>query len=120
MRMCEVLGQIKELYRRAQYLRKESKLEKYKEEKLSVEVRRQEKIDRVEYKDSRRRELLGKYIVKILYEYVRRSSHWGGSLQNELRDEWTCGMTLASAYVLCHLSTLQSQLQMIGRSLRQE
>jgi len=31
---------------------------------------------------------------------VRHSSHQGGSLQNKLRDEWTCGTTLASAYVL--------------------
>ena len=27
------------------------------------------------------------------------------SLQNGLRDVQTCGMTLASAYVLCHLFT---------------
>ena len=41
---------------------------------------------------------------------VRYSSHWGGSLQNELGDEWTCRMTLASAYVLHYLSTTWSQL----------
>jgi len=35
---------------------------------------------------------------------VRHGSHQGGSLQNGLRDERTCGMTLASAYMLCHLS----------------
>ena len=35
---------------------------------------------------------------------VRHSSHQGGSPQNRLGDEWTCGMTLASAYVLRHLS----------------
>ena len=35
---------------------------------------------------------------------VRRSSHWGESLQNVLRDEQTCGTTLASAYMLCRLS----------------
>jgi len=46
---------------------------------------------------------------------VRRSSHWGGSLQNGLGDVWTCGMTLASAYVLCRLSTMWSQLQMKER-----
>jgi len=34
---------------------------------------------------------------------VRCSSHWGGSPQNRLGDEQTCGMTLASAYVLYHL-----------------
>ena len=32
--------------------------------------------------------------------------------------EWTCGMTLASAYVLHHLSAMWSQLQIIERSLR--
>ena len=36
---------------------------------------------------------------------VRYSSHWGGSSQNKLRDEWTCGTTLALAYVLGCLST---------------
>ena len=46
---------------------------------------------------------------------VRRGSHWGGSPQNGLRDEWTCGTTLASAYVLCHLSTMWLQLQMKKR-----
>jgi len=51
---------------------------------------------------------------------VRCSSHWGGSLQNGLRDEWTCGMTLASAYVLHHLSAVWLQLQMMGRSPRWE
>ena len=49
---------------------------------------------------------------------VRCSSHWGGSLQNGLRDEQTCGMTLASAYVLHHLSAVWLQLQIMGRSLR--
>ena len=46
---------------------------------------------------------------------VRCSSHRGGSPQNSLRDEQTCGMTLASAYVLHHLSAAWSQLQMKGR-----
>jgi len=46
---------------------------------------------------------------------VRCGSHQGGSPQNGLRDEWTCRMTLASAYVLCHLSAMWSQLQMKGR-----
>ena len=49
---------------------------------------------------------------------VRCSSHQGGSLQNGLGDEQTCGMTLASAYVLHYLSAMWSQLQMMGRSLR--
>jgi len=43
---------------------------------------------------------------------VRHSSHRGGSPQNGLRDEWTCGTTLASAYVLRRLSAMWSQLQM--------
>ena len=50
--------------------------------------------------------------------YVRHSLCWGGSLWNGLGNEQTCGMTLASAYVLCHLSATWSQLQMIERSLR--
>jgi len=51
---------------------------------------------------------------------VRRGSHWGRSLQDGLRDEQTCGTTLASAYVLCHLSATWLQLQMMGRSPRWE
>jgi len=51
---------------------------------------------------------------------VRYGSHQGGSPQNRLGDEWTCGMTLALAYVLCCLSAAWSQLQMLGRSLRWE
>ena len=47
---------------------------------------------------------------------VRCSSHWGGSLQDGLGDEQTCRTTLASAYVLHHLSTTWSQLQMMGVS----
>ena len=43
---------------------------------------------------------------------VRCGSHRGGSPQNGLGDEWTCGTTLASAYVLRSLSAVQSQLQM--------
>jgi len=35
---------------------------------------------------------------------VRHGSHWGGSPQNRLGVERTCGTTLASAYVLHHLS----------------
>jgi len=38
------------------------------EERMNTEVRRQEKLDMIEEKDFRRGELLGKYIVKILYE----------------------------------------------------
>ena len=43
---------------------------------------------------------------------VRHGSHRGGSLQNVLGDERTCGTTLASAYVLRRLSAAWSQLQM--------
>ena len=51
---------------------------------------------------------LKQYSVKVtLLKFlvcVRRGSHQGGSLQDGLGDEQTCGMTLASAYVLCCLS----------------
>ena len=47
--------------------------------------------------------------------FVRRSLHQGGSPQNGLGDERTCGTTLASAYVLRHLSAAWSQLQMNER-----
>jgi len=40
----------------------------------------------------------------------------GESLQDGLGVVWTCGTTLASAYMLCHLSATWSQLQMIERS----
>ena len=46
---------------------------------------------------------------------VRCSSHRGGSPQNGLGDEQTCGTTLASAYVLRHLSAAWPQLQMKER-----
>ena len=46
---------------------------------------------------------------------VRRGSHRGGSPQNGLGDERTCGTTLASAYVLRRLSAAWSQLQMKKR-----
>ena len=46
---------------------------------------------------------------------VRRGSYRGGSLQNVLRDERTCGTTLASAYVLRYLSAAWLQLQMKER-----
>jgi len=51
---------------------------------------------------------------------VRCGSYWGRSPQNGLGDEQTCGMTLASAYVLCRLSATWSQLQMMERSPRWE
>ena len=43
---------------------------------------------------------------------VRHGSHQGGSLQNGLGHERTCGTTLASAYVLRRLFAAWSQLQM--------
>ena len=46
---------------------------------------------------------------------VRRGSHRGGSPQDVLGDEQTCGTTLASAYVLRRLSAAWSQLQMKER-----
>jgi len=46
---------------------------------------------------------------------VRRGSHRGGSPQDGLGDKQTCGMTLASAYVLRCLSAVWSQLQMKER-----
>ena len=62
------------------------------------------------------------YILFLILFYfwndVRHGSHQGGSPQDGLRDERTCGMTLASAYVLCRLSAVWSQLQIMGRSSR--
>ena len=51
---------------------------------------------------------------------VRHGSHRGGSLQDGLGDEWTCGTTLASAYVLRCLSAVWSQLQMKERESKWE
>jgi len=51
------------------------------EGRMSAEIRRQEKLDRIEEKDFRKRELPGKYMVKMLYgwdngkfekEYLRK------------------------------------------------
>jgi len=38
------------------------------EERLSTEVRRQEKLNIIEERDLRREKLLGKYMVKMLYK----------------------------------------------------
>ena len=58
----------------------------------------------------------GKHFLDLVdNDFVRRSSHWGGSPQNGLRDERTCGTTLASAYVLRRLSATWSQLQVKER-----
>ena len=40
------------------------------------------------------------------------------SPQEGLGDVWTCGTTLALAYMLYHLSATWSQLQILGRNLR--
>jgi len=54
--------------------KREENLENVKEavakfgEKISTEVRKQEKQDKVEKKDFIRRKLVGKYIAKILYK----------------------------------------------------
>jgi len=55
--------------------------------RMSVEVRRQEKIDMVEERDFRRGELLGRFTVKMLYgwddrkfkeEYLKKlERNWG-------------------------------------------
>jgi len=61
------------------------------------------------------RKAVDKFEERISAETVRHSSHRSGSPQNRLRDEQTCGMTLASAYVLRRLSATWLQLQMKGR-----
>ena len=53
--------------------------------------------------------------VSLLTIDVRRGSHQGGSPQDGLGDERTCGTTLALAYVLRRLSAAWSQLQMKER-----
>ena len=42
----------------------------------------------------------------------------GESLQDGLKDMQTCRMTLALAYVLCHLFVAWLQFPMEGRSLK--
>ena len=51
-------------------------------------------------------------VATTCWNGVRCGSHWGGSPQDVLGDERTCGTTLASAYVLRRLSATWSQLQM--------
>ena len=58
---------------------------------------------------------LWRYKLNEVYNTVRHGSHQGESPQNGLGDGQTCGMTLASAYVLHHLSATWSQLQMKKR-----
>jgi len=59
-------------------------------------------------------------MLKFYDNFVRCGSHWDRSSQDGLGDEWTCGMTLASAYILYCLSAVWLQLQMIERSLKRE
>ena len=61
-----------------------------------------------------RRLVLLYFLINLLFHtpFVRHGSYQGGSPQNGLRDEQTCGTTLASAYVLRRLSATWSQLQM--------
>ena len=47
-----------------------------------------------------------KFLGLANYYSVRHSSHQSGSLQDRLRDERTCGTTLASAYMLHRLSAM--------------
>ena len=42
------------------------------ERRISAEIRKQEKFDRIEEKDFKRRELLGKYMAKMLYRWDDR------------------------------------------------
>ena len=42
------------------------------ERRISIEVRRQKRLDMVEERNFKREELLGKYIVKILYRWDNR------------------------------------------------
>ena len=56
------------------------------------------------------------YKLRLRLLSVRCSSHQDKSPQNGLRDEQTCGLTLALAYVLHHLFAAWLQLQMMGRS----
>ena len=49
----------------------EEALEEF-EERISAEVKRQERIDMAEERDFRRRELLGKFTARMLYEWDNR------------------------------------------------
>jgi len=73
----------------------------------------------VKVAELRKLEQRGRTMEEFVQEFkraaVRRGSHQGGSPQDGLGDEQTCGTTLASAYVLRHLSAAWSQLQMKGR-----
>jgi len=54
-----------------------------------------------------------------LFGIISDTVHTGDeSPQDRLEDVWTCRTTLASAYVLHHLSAMWLQLHIKGRSLR--
>ena len=46
------------------------------EGRISAEVRRQEKLDKMEEKDFRRGELSGKYMIKMLYRWYYSTKVW--------------------------------------------
>ena len=74
MRMCEVPGQIEELYSRVQYLKEDGGLREYKESSSRIgrenECRSQKiRKDRLEDRNFRREELLENYTTKILYKW---------------------------------------------------
>jgi len=56
------------------------------EEKMSVEVRKQEKIDMAEERDFRRRELPGKFMAKMLYGWDDRK--FEEEYLNKLEENW--------------------------------
>ncbi len=56
------------IYRKKEDLKNAKKVVAEFEMRMSIRVRKQEKLDLVEEQDYRRGELLGKYIAKMLYE----------------------------------------------------
>ena len=63
-------------------------------------------MNRITIRERRRIKLAENKYLKEEGDYVKRGSYRGGSPQNGLRNEQTCGMTLASAYVLHCLSAV--------------
>ena len=60
-------------------------------------------------------ESLSSYITNLISDTVHTGCE---SLQEGLGDMQTCGMTLALTYMLCHLSIVWLQLQILERNLR--
>ena len=58
-----------DIWERKENLKNAEELIEEFEERMNVEVRRQEKIDMAEKRDFRRGELLGKFTVKMLYRW---------------------------------------------------